>query len=235
LKLRAIFKSLRAFNLSASAVDVRDTATWLIKSIGRLYGIVKLSDMLCDELDASERQVVFQPRAWNESSEGKRAANAYRGEIVRLLRAEFGSSDRIGFTHSKVRSSVDPGLQLSRKVTRPDYVRQLANSAIGVNTRGLNDSSTFKLSEYLAAGMAIVSDPMKFELPEPLVEGVHYLGYNSPSECVQRCRELVAKPDLLLAMRTANREYFKRNLDPEAQVRYLINATFEDLSAGDAR
>src|SRR5688572_10620540 len=108
----------------------------------------------------------------------------------------------------------------------------LKSTAVGVNSHGLSDSSTFKLSEYLAAGMAIVSDHMKFELPEPLIEGVNYLAYESPKECVDRCRELISSPDRLLAMRSANREYFSRNLEPVNQVRYLLQETFDDRQVG---
>jgi hypothetical protein len=198
------------------------------RNLTLLRGTNELSSMRYVESATSRSPVIFQPRGWAETSPANVSANRAREDVVRQLRAQFGDTEQIGFIRTPVKNSVSDDMYITRKVARREYLEMLKSTAVGVNSHGLNDSSTFKLSEYLAAGMAIVSDHMKFVLPEPLIEGVHYLEYETPEECVDRCRELISSPERLLAMRAANRAYFTRNLEPATQVRYLLRETFQD-------
>jgi hypothetical protein len=229
---RAAISAIRAGMRSRGFASLHSGVRAATRNLTLLYRSVELSSMRPVEQGIPPAKVIYQPRGWSETSPEKIKANRWREDVVRQLRAEFGDSERIGFIKVNVGRSISPELYIARKIVRRDYIEMLKSTAVGVNSHGLSDSSTFKLSEYLAAGMAVVSDHMKFELPEPLIEGVNFLGYESPKECVDRCRELISSPGRLLAMRTANQEYFSRNLEPANQVRYLLRETFGDLQAG---
>lgn len=226
--LRAGVSALRAGMRREGVRSLRTGLKAAARNLTLLRGANDLSSLHSRQSAGSDSPVIFQPRGWAETSAANVRANRSREDVVRQLRAQFGDTERIGFIRAHVKNSVSEDLYITRKVARREYLEMLNSTAIGVNCHGLNDSSTFKLSEYLAAGMAIVSDQMKFVLPEPLVEGVNYLKYESPEECVERCRELISSPDRLQAMRAANREYFSRNLEPATQVRYLLRETFDD-------
>ena len=96
-----------------------------------------------------------------------------------------------------------------------------------MNTDGLDGSPGFKIGESMAAGAAIVSQPFRFELPEPLVPEVHYLPFAEPEECVAQCRRLLEDRPLADRMRRTNLLYYRRHVRPEAHVRNLLTWGFE--------
>lgn len=229
MMLRAIGCSFLARMRAGQLKAVRHELGYIAKELILLHDMVRLAEFETDVDVHPRHPVIFQPRLWSESTMDKANANALRVELVRELRAEFGGNERIGFIHSSHAQRLPADVKLKNSVSRRRYIHQLRESAIGVNTRGLSDSSTFKLSEYLAAGMAVVSDAMNFDLPEPLVAGVNYLPYSNAAECVAQCKLLLAEPDRLMAMRKANREYFRRNLEPRAQADYLLGEIFSGV------
>lgn len=85
----------------------------------------------------------------------------------------------------------------------------------------------FKMAEYLAAGLCIVSQPLKHELPVPLIEGVNYLPFRTPEECVAQCRRLASHPSESAQMRAANLEYYRRWVAPKATVSNVLLRSFE--------
>ena len=98
---------------------------------------------------------------------------------------------------------------------------------IGVYVRGLHHSLAFKMAEYLAAGLCIVSEPLVHELPVPLREGVNYLLFRSHDECLERCRWLLSHPAEAERMRWANRDYYRRWVEPEAHMWGVLTRSFE--------
>jgi hypothetical protein len=154
--------------------------------------------------------------------EDRQAVNRGRVEVVRALRAAFGGEDRVGLIRTEFAATEAPDALLARKVSRREYASQLKTSLISVNTHGLDGSPGFKVAESLAAGAAIVSQPFRFELPEPLLPDVHYLAFDEPEECVVQCRRLLQNPELAGRMRHANLSYYRRHVRPENHVRNLL-------------
>jgi hypothetical protein len=174
-------------------------------------------------------EVVFQTRLWkplDDSATGRRRINGERVEVVRALREAFGGSDRVGLIHSDFAAEQAPDALLTRKVSRSDYARQLRTSLISVNTDGLDGSPGFKLAESLAAGAAIVSQPLQFELPTPLQPEVNYLPFNTAESCVRQCRRLIDDRELAERIRTENLQYYRRYVRPEAFAGNLLERAF---------
>ncbi len=84
---------------------------------------------------------------------------------------------------------------LTEAYRRKDFIRMVKRHLIGVYTRGLHHSLAFKLPEYLAASMCVVSDPLRNELPQPLTAGRHYLEFRGHDECVAQCDRLLSRPE----------------------------------------
>ena len=178
-------------------------------------------------------RVVFQTRLWMEEPDGHRAEiNRFRVQLVESLRSAFGGGDLIGLLRTPMAERLAPDAILDRKVSRREYARQLRTSLVGVNSHGLDGSPGFKVAECLAAGMAIVSQPLAFELPEPLLPEVHYLPFDTPEECVRQCRSLLDAPELAKQMGQRNLEYYYRNVRPDAAARRLLAQSFADPGTG---
>jgi hypothetical protein len=180
--------------------------------------------------DAKSPHIVFQPRLWS-TTPGSRdlfdVANEDRIETVRALRAAFPQEPAVGLVHTEDAMSLAPELMLAERVNSEQHRQQLRSSAIAVNCVGLSGSVGWKFAEYLAAGNAIVGQPLEKEFLAPVDEGVHYLPYRSPEECVAQCRKLLASPDLISRMRQANRAYYERWVHPPVHALHLLNRAFE--------
>ena len=78
------------------------------------------------------------------------------------------------------------------------------------------------MSEYLAAARCIVGEAPETELPKPLVDGTHYLGFTTPDECIAQCERLLRGPAEAAAMRQANSDYHRRNVEPAVHLEDLL-------------
>jgi hypothetical protein len=119
-----------------------------------------------------------------------------------------------------------PDLLLPEHVRTGKFHAQLRHARVAVNCVGLSGSIGFKFGEYLAAGTAIVSQPITHEFLAPIVEGVHYVAYRSPDECVDLCRRLMSDGALTSRMRDVNRRYFLDWVDPAANMAHLFERAF---------
>jgi len=181
------------------------------------------------DTDVKDLNIVFQPRLWPTSpGSGDQfdVVNSDRIATVRALREAFPKERAIGLVHSDLAAALAPELLLSEHVRTGKYHAQLRRSRIAVSCVGLSGSIGFKFGEYLAAGNAVVSQPITHELLAPLVDGEHYLAYRSPDECVDLCRRLMSEPTLGARMRALNRQYFLDWVDPPANVAHLLTRAF---------
>jgi hypothetical protein len=154
-------------------------------------------------------------------------ANEDRIAVVRALRRAFPHEcTTVGLVHNQTAVDRAPDLLLQEHVTTAKYYEQLHSSLVGVNCAGLSGSVGWKLAEYLAAGNAIVSHPIDKQFLAPLVEGVHYLAYRSPEECVEQCRRLISDEAMSRRMSDVNKQYFLEWVTPTAHVMHLLKRAF---------
>ncbi len=155
--------------------------------------------------------------------------NELRVNTVRALRAHFGDRFVGGLRHSAFAQQRyadclfqdDQGLRGHLKASR--------ECLVNVNTAGLHDSTSWKVAEYMAASRCIVSEPMTYETPEPVLEGKHYLGFTTPDECVAACERLFDAPDFAAGMRKNNFDYYCEFVRPD-RLMYRSLRTLTDRS-----
>jgi hypothetical protein len=99
------------------------------------------------------------------------------------------------------------------------YLASIHAYDICVSTVGLHGSNPWKLAEYLAASRVIVSEPLRYNLPEPMIDGKHYVEFTSPQECVDACLWLLDSPERRAEMRSAAWAYWRTNVHPVALMR----------------
>lgn len=175
-------------------------------------------------------RVIFMSRVYDPSGEPREEAigeevaaereqlNAMRVACVRALREAFGSRFVGGLVPTRfARARYGDCVLPERAVSRRRFLRALHAADVAVATTGLHGSVQWKLSEYLAAGKAVVSEPLRYEVPS-LSSPENYLTFRTPEECVRQTEALLGHPDRRLAMMAANRDYYDAFVRPDSAV-----------------
>lgn len=173
--------------------------------------------------------IVYQTRVWppEPSVDNLEQVNRDRISVCRALKSAFNGRFIGGIVHDDYsRTNCPEDLLVVQNKRRSAYVKLMRAARIGVYTRGLHNAIAIKMAECLAAGLCIVSEPFKFELPQPLVEGVHYLPFRSHDECVAQCEWLLANPAAATKMRAINFDYYLKWVEPRAHVNDLLLRAF---------
>jgi hypothetical protein len=183
-----------------------------------------------DDSTPRDATVLYQTRVWppEESTEDLSKVNTERVLLVRTLREAFGDRFVGGIVDSVFARQFSPDVLTDGNIRRKLYAHLCQKGMIGVYTRGLHQSHAFKLSEYLAAGLCIVSEPLVSDLPQLLEPDVHYLPFTNPGECIGQCRRLLENPDEATRMSQANIRYYREFVEPQSHVRGLLDRTFEE-------
>lgn len=183
----------------------------------------------------SEGHILFQVRAWEPDQgidpEDREHVNSQRAELIRILRAEFGPRFLGGFIQTPYVVHKFPDCVTPFPTSRKAYAELIHKSSIGISTVGLHRSNGWKLVEYLASGVPIVSEPLASRLPVELVDGKNALFFSSPIECVAACRALLANQELRVSMSQNNIDFYQQEVRPE---QLLVNR-FDDIAASRGR
>jgi hypothetical protein len=174
--------------------------------------------------------VILQSRIWppEQSAENLQRVNDERIAIVRMLKSTFGSRFVGGIVADAFSESVCPPEVLVRQNKRRGaYLKLVTSASVGVYVRGLHNAIAIKMAEYQAAGLCVVSEPIAYELPVPLVAGVHYLEFRDYEECASQCEWLFSHPAEAEQMRIANLDYYAKWVEPKAHVHELLRRAFD--------
>jgi hypothetical protein len=172
--------------------------------------------------------IILQTRVWppEPSTDRLEHVNADRIALVRELRSAFGKRFVGGIVaDSFSRATCPPELLVAQNTHRAKYAKLVRSAGTGVYVRGLHGAIAIKMAEYLAAGLCVVSEPLLFELPTPLVDGVNYRAFRTPEECVEQCHWLDRHPNEAAEMRRQNTAYYRAHVVPKALVRSIIDRT----------
>jgi Glycosyl transferases group 1 len=182
-----------------------------------------------------EPSIVFQTRAWapGSTSDDAEEVNESRARIIRALRIAFPGRFRGGFAPNLFPRQRYPDLVSEHPNEPAEYLGFCKRHLIGVSSRGLHHSAPFKLPEYMAASIAIVSEPSRNEFAAPFVDGRDYLEFRTPEECVDRCDRLLSAPALAAALRQASWRYYRSEVQPARHVELLLQRALEHVSARD--
>lgn len=167
--------------------------------------------------------VIFQTRCFLSSeSVDVKTIHQERADLIRCLKKSLGSDFKGGFVPGAI-ASKQFGDCLTSLPTEPTAYLQLVNeSAIGVYTRGLNQSPAWKLAEYFAKGTCCVAEPLLTELPQPLESGIHFYVFTSQAECAERCKSLLLDEAERSRMSSNARRYYEDHINPAKNVLRIL-------------
>jgi len=207
--------------------------------LGNPWGLTPMREVTPDV--PAEDKVLIQTRLFDPTM-GKHFAaeyeelNQYRIRVVRLLKNELGSRFVGGFLSDPISQKACPDLLTQHRVNRRSYFELVKRCKVAVFTRGLRQSTGWRFPEFFAASRCIVSEPLAYGLPEPLVEGKHVVTFSSPEAALESCLRMLEEPDLARTMREETFAYYERNVRPNALVRNTLNSAIGlvDLQSSSA-
>lgn len=146
------------------------------------------------------------------------AINLMRANCVRQLRTALGAAFTGGTQHGAFARSYAPDTLMpdARASSKRTYLQTVRRHPICIATMGLHGSNGCKLAEYIALSRAIVSEPLRYQLPGPFAPETHYLPFTSPEECVARVTELMQSQSLREKLMRANWAYYQEWMRPDA-------------------
>lgn len=169
--------------------------------------------------------VMFQTRLWRADeipADEVAPLNESRVAMVRALKRAFGERFIGGLVPTPFAVAEYPDLVTPHSSRYAAYLALKKRCLVSVYTRGVEHSLAFKLGETIAASQCLVSVPLKYELPSPLVEGQNYLTATTADEAVAACERLLTNNDLASRMRRANHAYYLREVEPGTHVANVL-------------
>jgi hypothetical protein len=164
-----------------------------------------------------EATVLFQTRVYEPDEicpDDPFEVNDGRVRLVRALREAFREKFRGGLVPTAYAKEHYPDAISEQPTRQSQYIAWGKQSLVGIYTRGLYHSLAFKLPEYLASAKCIVSEPLRNNLPRPLVAGEHYMEFRTPEECIAHCARLLEDETLARALRRQAWNYYQREVKP---------------------
>ena len=206
------------------------------KIIAEIAGINdSLANNYLENMSASpsgNKNLIFRSRLWdpdrndtNWKKEERIVLNQQRIEINRNLKNKYPNFFIGGISHDYYAEKICPDLLLSRKeYHKRNYLKILKNSGIGIINKGLEDSIGWKLGEYVAHSLAVVTTPIKkYKLLGDFIEGKNYLAFENLGECLEKTEFLFSNDNLRNTMQKENREYYSNYLHPAKKLNHIFS------------
>ncbi|MBP3441210.1 MAG: hypothetical protein J6L62_00260 [Clostridia bacterium] len=164
----------------------------------------------------SAEEAKQEAEKWKSSLD---SATQNRIAYIRELKDHFGDRIIAGVSNDDFSRRVCPEFIVDPSVTqRNNYISMIKKNYICITSEGLHHSIGWKFAEYVAAGKAIVTEPLFYEVPYGFYEGTNYLTYTDVSSCIESCEKFLRDIDSVHAMEKRNREYYENHVRPDSLI-----------------
>ena len=228
-------------NSFMKSLFLRDKRLWkyslkYFKSISKIAGINdSLANNNLNNMSAEpsgNNRIIFRSRLWdpdrNDTSwkkEERKLLNKQRIELNRNLKNKYPDFFTGGINRDYFSEKQCPDLLLSkREYHKGNYLKTLKNSGIGIVNKGLEDSIGWKLGEYVAHSLAIITTPIeKYKLLGEFLEGKNYLAFDNLNECLEKAELLFSNESLRNTMQEENWKYYLDYLHPANKLERIFH------------
>lgn len=146
-------------------------------------------------------------------------ATKNRIEYIKELKNHFGDRIVTGVSNDGFSRKICPDLIVDDRITeRNNYINMIKQNYVCLTSEGLHHSIGWKFAEYVAAGKAIITEPLFYEVPYGFNEGDNYLVYGDVSSCIKNCELLLSDLGRIHSMEKANRNYYNNHIRPDMLV-----------------
>ena len=151
-----------------------------------------------------------------------------RIDLVNGLKKELGDKFIGGLEDNEIARKLCPELISKNKYTdKFQFMNMTKSNNICIASVGLHDSIGWKFGEYVAAGKAIVTDPLKYVLPGDFKEDKNYKCYSNIDECINKVKILLSDIDEVHRMEENNIKYYKKYVRPDNLVLNTLNVALD--------
>lgn len=231
-------RGTKPFNVGRPAESMARRAA----PITRLMGIrenLHIGDFESPPAVTEQPSIPCMTRAWDPGElpsaqangrEDRRQINDLRASSICAGRREFGERFYGGFTIDDFagREYGDCLLDSPRASDRRACLARVKSADICIATTGVHRSIGGRMSEYVAASKAIVSEPLFYTVPEDFAAGNNYLEFRSIEEFVAAIKRLLADTGTRKHMMYTNRAYYHAYVRPDAMVVTSLLKVLED-------
>lgn len=173
--------------------------------------------------------VIFQTRAWDPATgtdpTDREMINENRAELIQALRSELGPRFMGGFISDEFSRQYYGDLVTTGASDRSQYLKRIRSADIGIASLGLHRSTPFKVPEYLAAGRAVLTEPLYYKVgPDP---GSAILEFSSIDECVTQIDQLLAEPKTLAHRQDLALAYWREHVRPDRIMLRMLSQVFK--------
>ena len=160
------------------------------------------------------------PDRSREKAGERREINETRASYIRLLRQRFGDDFVGGFNPSPFAAEhySDVVVTIEQMTSKRNYISLMKRHQVCIATTGLHGSNGWKLAEYVACARAILTEPLKFEVPGRFVRNENYLEFSTPQQCVEKAEEVMFDNEVRARLMRNNADYYRSNLRPDVLV-----------------
>lgn len=145
--------------------------------------------------------------------------NNDRMTFVRECKAEFGSQFTGGIQINDYSRQIAADILAPLEITnKRNYISNIKAHNICIATTGLHNSTGWKFAEYMAASRAIITEPLKYELPGDFQNGKNYLNFNNISDLITRIYSLLNDKNKMQTMMYENFKYYNRYINSEMMI-----------------
>lgn len=178
-----------------------------------------------------EFKMIFRTRLWDPGKnsadwkkEEREKMNKDRIEINKLLKHQFGNLFQGGIEKDELSQKECPDLLLrDKEYHKAKYLQQLKSSSVGIITQGLERSIGWKLGEYVAHSLAILTYPIdEFELLGDFKKEINYLVYTNQKELIDKVNQLHDDQDYRTYIQNNNCDYYWKFLEPAAKLQNIF-------------
>lgn len=168
-------------------------------------------------------KIIFCTRLWKKNPE----ISQMRINILRSLKSRYPDRFIGGLFDEDLSAQLAPDLIIPSKYTvKENYLAEMLGSDICIATTGLHGSIGWKTGEYVAAAKGIVSEKFCYEVPGNFDKGINYLEFETVDGCLSAVDTLVKNPEMLLEMKKANAEYYKKYLQPGQLIKNTLDIVY---------
>ncbi|HOE31440.1 MAG: hypothetical protein BWY92_00067 [Firmicutes bacterium ADurb.BinA052] len=174
-------------------------------------------------LPHKDTKILFLTRLWDpdqvtdeQLKNEREKINVTRAALIRACKQEFRDSFIGGLQQDPFAKQYAKELIAPARLTKKEhFLETIKQCNICIATTGLHQSTGWKFGEYVAAARAIVSEPLKYQVPGNWREGNNYLEFNHLEELMYRIHELIRNKMKMLHIMRNNYEYYLNYLRPD--------------------
>ena len=173
----------------------------------------------------TDAQAKTEAEKWKSSLD---KATKDRMEYVKALREVYSDKAIAGVAADSFSEKLCPELIVDTGFTeRRRYLEEIKKNYICITSEGLHQSIGWKFAEFIAAGKAIVTEPLAYETVGGLEKKQNYLSYNDTDSLLNACDFLMKNVDAVHSMEKKKAEYYRNHLSPDKVVLDSLKTVFD--------